>query len=184
MTVLAQPGCHFQHAVKWRSRVLLIEQSHQEQVLGALPSRLVIEARAGKSDQFALTAEADRIVVRLDQLSLLISRADQLFFEPVELNFELADLLVEFRFESFFFLGAAFSPGREDIRQTLDGLLFPLRHEIRVTAVVSGDFIDRALPLDRLKCDLYLKGGGVGFSLLLFHRIAMMGSDFTPQSAV
>jgi hypothetical protein len=33
-----------------------------------------------KPDQLALTADADQIVVRLDQLSLLISRADQLFF--------------------------------------------------------------------------------------------------------
>jgi hypothetical protein len=47
-------------------------------------------------------------------------------------------------------------------------------------AVVSGDFVDRALPLDRLKSDLYLEGGGLGFSLLLFHRITMIGSDFTP----
>jgi len=80
MTALAQPGRHFQHAVEWRSRVLLIEQSHQEQVLGALPGWLIIEACAGKPDQFALTTDADRIIVRLDQLSLLISRADQLFF--------------------------------------------------------------------------------------------------------
>jgi len=45
---------------------LLIEQSHQEQVLGALTSRLVIEARAWKPDQLALTGDADRIIVRLD----------------------------------------------------------------------------------------------------------------------
>ena len=64
----------------WQRIEMLIEQAHQEQVLGALPSRLVIEARAGKPDQLALTADADQIVVRLDQLSLPISRADQLFF--------------------------------------------------------------------------------------------------------
>jgi hypothetical protein len=80
VTVLAQPGRHFQHAVKRRSRVLLIEQSHQEQILGALPGRLVIEACAGKPNQLALTTDADRIIVGLNQLSLLISRADQLFF--------------------------------------------------------------------------------------------------------
>jgi hypothetical protein len=45
---------------------------------------------------------------------------------------------------------------------------------------MSGDFIDRALPLDRLQSDLHLEGGGVRFSLLLFHRITMIGSDFTP----
>src|SRR5262249_20978249 len=102
------------------------------------------------------------------------------FFEPVEFDFELADLLVEFRSESLFALGVAFPPGREDIGQTLDRLLFPLRHLVRVNVVVSGDFIDRALPLDRLKSDLHLEGGGVRFSLLLFHRITMIGSDFTP----
>jgi hypothetical protein len=51
---------------------------------------------------------------------------------------------------------------------------------IRVDAVVGGDFVDRALPLDRLKSDLYLEGGGVGFSLLLLHRLPRIGSDFTP----
>ena len=80
MTVLAQPGRHFQHAVKWRSCVLLIEQAHEEQVLGALPSRFVVETRAGKPDQLALAADADRIIVRLDQSPLPISRAAQLFF--------------------------------------------------------------------------------------------------------
>jgi len=32
------------------------------------------------------------------------------FFEPVNFDFELADLLIKFRFESFFFLGVAFTP--------------------------------------------------------------------------
>lgn len=41
--------------------------------------------------------------------------------------------------------------------------------------LMSGDFIDRALPLDRLQSDLHLEGGGVRFSLLLFHRITMIG---------
>jgi hypothetical protein len=49
-----------------------------------------------------------------------------------------------------------------------------------VNAVVGSDLVNRALPLDRLKSDLYLEGGGVGFSLLLSHRITMIGSDFTP----
>jgi hypothetical protein len=35
-------------------------------------------------------------------------------------------------------------------------LLFPLRRHIRVNAVVGGDFVDRALPPDRLNSDLYL----------------------------
>jgi hypothetical protein len=45
---------------------------------------------------------------------------------------------------------------------------------------MSGDFIDRALPLDRLQSGLHLEGGAVRFSLLLFHRGAMTGIDFTP----
>ena len=60
------------------------------------------------------------------------------------------------------------------------GDFFPLRNLIRVDAVVGGDFVNRALPLNRLKSDLHLEGGGVGFSLLLFHRITMISSDFTP----
>jgi len=51
---------------------------------------------------------------------------------------------------------------------------------VRVDAVVGSDFVNRALPLNRLKSDLYLEGGSVGFSLLLFHRITTIGSDFTP----
>jgi len=98
----------------------------------------------------------------------------------VEFDFELSDLLVEFRFKSSFPLGVACPPSREDIWQTLNGLLFPLRRHIWVDAVVGGDFVNRALPLDHLKSDLHLEGGGVGFSLLLFHRITMIGSDFTP----
>jgi hypothetical protein len=48
-----------------------------------------------------------------------------------------------------------------------------------VDAVAGGDFVNRALPLDRLKSDLYFEGGGIGFLPLLFHRGAMIGSDFT-----
>src|SRR5262245_56861616 len=79
------------------------------------------------------------------------------FFEPVNFDFELADLLIKFRFESLFFLGVAFAPGREDIRQTLNGLLFPLRRYIRMNAVVSSDLIDRPLTFDRFQGDFHLE---------------------------
>ena len=51
-------------------------------------------------------------------------------------------------FERFFFLRHADAPGREDLRQAFDGLLFPLLHLIGMNPILTTEFIDRALSLE------------------------------------
>ena len=45
---------HPTRAKKWGLQILLVDESHQSQVLGALGPRLVIERRTVEAQQFAL----------------------------------------------------------------------------------------------------------------------------------
>jgi hypothetical protein len=131
-----------------------------------------------KSEIFSQADDGFGRVLIIAQVTLFVFDAAP---EPfVEFDFELADLLMEIRFESLFFLGVAFAPGREGIRQTLDGLFFPLRRHIWMNAVVSSDLIDRPLTFDRFQGDLHLECCGVRFWLLLLNNASQIGSDFTP----
>ena len=73
MALRLKPGGHFTDAIERRARVLFIEQSHEQQVLFAFGLRLIIEAWARQSDQFALSRQTQALVRRLDQQALLIN---------------------------------------------------------------------------------------------------------------
>ena len=92
------------------------------------------------------------------------------FFEPFELDFELTDLLIELVSKLLLFFGLSIPLRREDLRQTFDCLLFPLRHHIGMDTIVAGDLIDSPLSLDRFQSDLDLEFWGVRFSLPLSHK--------------
>ena len=80
VALLLQPGRHAANAVEGRARILLIEQAHQQQVLVIIGLWLIIEATARQAEQLTLAAQAEFSMADFDQLPLLISRADQLFF--------------------------------------------------------------------------------------------------------
>jgi hypothetical protein len=80
MALVTQPGGHAQHPIKGATRILLIEQSQQVQILHALVYRLVVQASAVHPEQLALPPHADLFVVRFDPLPPLFKRAIQLFF--------------------------------------------------------------------------------------------------------
>jgi hypothetical protein len=94
------------------------------------------------------------------------SRASEqlrLFFQPLQLHLELADLL-----EQLSLLGLALvlglrllAPG-EQVAGALQELLLPLAHLDRVHRVVSGNLLERLATTDRLHGDPGLELGAVG----------------------
>ena len=80
MALVTQPSGHAQHPIKGATRILLIEQSQQVQILHALVYRLGVQASAVHPEQLALPPHADLFVVRFDPLPPLFKRAIQLFF--------------------------------------------------------------------------------------------------------
>jgi hypothetical protein len=80
MALVTQPGGHTQHPIKGATRLLLIEQAHQLQILRTLVHRLVVQACAVHPKQLALPPHADLCVVRFDPLPPLVKRVVQLFF--------------------------------------------------------------------------------------------------------
>jgi len=79
MTLVTEPGSHTQHPIKGATRILLIEHSHQLQILPALVYRLVVQACAVHPEQLALPPHADLCVVRFNPLPPTVKRASQLF---------------------------------------------------------------------------------------------------------
>jgi Transposase len=105
------------------------------------------------------------------------------FFEPVELNLELADLLIELRSQCLFVLRGPRPARGEGFGQGGEGLLLPLRHQVGVDAVGGSDLIDRALPFDGFERDPGFELSAVVITLF-FHPIPLgVGSNFTTLRA-
>ena len=64
------------------------------QILCTFANRLAIEARTCQAQQGTLPSHAHLRVPRVNQPTLLLNGQAQLFFQPVQLDFELSDLLV------------------------------------------------------------------------------------------
>jgi hypothetical protein len=69
-SLLAQLERHSPAAVERSAYVLLVDELHQFQILGAVAGRLVIEARTRQSCQFALLNDAQFVVIGFDPLPL------------------------------------------------------------------------------------------------------------------
>src|SRR5439155_7610521 len=80
ISLALQPGRHPPATVKRRSRVLFVEQSHQQQILFALAHRLIVEAGPVHAQQLALPPNAELGMRQLHQRAPVLNRADQLFF--------------------------------------------------------------------------------------------------------
>jgi hypothetical protein len=91
------------------------------------------------------------------------------FFDPIEFDFELPDLLEELRFQFFLCLRVTRAARRENIWQTFYRLLFPVHHLIGMNPVVATNFIDRPLPFERFQYHFYFEFRTVTFPVLLLH---------------
>jgi hypothetical protein len=80
MALVTEPGGHTQPPIKGAARVLLIQQTHQVQILCALVHRLVVQGCSVHPEQLALPPHADPFVMRLDPLPPLFKWVIQLFF--------------------------------------------------------------------------------------------------------
>jgi hypothetical protein len=87
------------------------------------------------------------------------------FFQPVPLHFQLADLLLETANEGFLTFGLIASSRREELGQSIQGLLFPLGNLCWVNGVLSGYLIGRFVSLDGFQCHPRLQVAAVGVSL-------------------
>src|SRR6266567_4502702 len=58
IVLITQPGCHFLDAIKRRSRILLVQQTHQQQILLTFWHWLVIIAGACQTNQLTLSCHA------------------------------------------------------------------------------------------------------------------------------
>jgi hypothetical protein len=70
------------------------------------------------------------------------------FFQPVHLHFQLADLLIETGNQGFFCFRLLARSRREDIRQAIQCLLLPLRDLRWMDSILSCNLIGCSLPFD------------------------------------
>jgi hypothetical protein len=95
---------------KGQRRVWLIQQAPQVQMFYPLLNRLVGQPRTLHPASLAWPPHTDPLVVRFDLLPPVLKWGIQLFFAPVECNFERPDLLVEPRWPRFIILGCTRTP--------------------------------------------------------------------------
>jgi hypothetical protein len=88
-----------------------------------------------------------------------------IFFQPVYLHFQLADLLVETSYEGFFAFFPLACLWGEHLRQAIKGLFFPLGNLCGVNPILCGDLIGCFLPFDGLQGDPRLQVATVSFPL-------------------
>ena len=106
-------------------------------------------------------------MIVIDQLAQFTGiRAAETFFEPLQLNLQLADLLEQLSLLGLpFLLVFALLAPREQHASTVQQLALPLAHLDRVDAVVSRNLLDRLAATDRLHGDPGLEIGAVGAAL-------------------
>ena len=152
-----QPGGQLPAAEERVRRVLLVDEPHQPQVLGRLTRRLVVQARPIQSEQLALPTDAQLGMAHLDQGPQSLSRVRQLFFEPFQVHFEPADLLVQLGLAGLG-VGSA-DPGAAGEHRLGAGhqLLLPAVDQRRMDPEMAGQLVDGAVALDRRQGDLGLE---------------------------
>jgi hypothetical protein len=84
----------------------------------------------------ALPRDAQEIVVGIDALPFDLSRPRQLFFQPLDLHLQAADLLVEFLLIGGL-VGPTLSAIDEQLGHLAHELLLPSRHLARVDAELA-----------------------------------------------
>jgi hypothetical protein len=137
--------------------VLLVDQPHQGQVLRRLGGRLVVQRRAVQPQQLTLPADAQLRLRRLDQPPLPLNRQAQLFFEPLQLHLEPADLLEQLGLDGLGIDSGGLEAVGEHPLGAVEQLLLPGVDQGGVDAVLAGQLVDRPLPLQGRQRDLGLE---------------------------
>jgi len=106
-------------------------------------------------------------MVVIDLLAQFTSvRAAEIFFEPLQLHLQLADLLEQLGlFGLAFLLVLALLASGEQHAGAIEKLPLPLAHLDRVDGVICGDFLDRLAATDRLHGDSGFELRAVGAAL-------------------
>jgi len=124
----------------------------------------VIKRGSGQAQERTLAANAELVMVVVDQLTYLTGiRATETFFEPLQLHLQTSDLL-----EQLSLLGlplllvlGVLAPA-EQLAGSVQQLPLPLAHLDRVDGVVGGDLLDCLAATDRLHGDPGFELGAVG----------------------
>src|SRR5215216_1116490 len=118
------------------------------------------------------------------------------FFHPVQLHFELTDLLVEFTLQFRFGSLMPFAPVRERVSQMFQRLLLPQRYLRRMHPVMGADLVGCAHSLDRFQRHFALERSLVLLplfahqSLPLRHRFYILftrpvfGEYYSPRQSI
>jgi len=114
-----------------------------------------------------LAADAELRVVVIDQLAQFTGvRAAEIFFEPLQLHLQLADLLEQLGFSDLALARVlAVFASCEELAGAIEELPLPLAHLDRVDGVIGGDLLDRLAATDRLHGDSGLEFDTVGSAL-------------------
>src|SRR5215213_1273443 len=92
---------------------------------------------------------------------LLSTEQSSFFFQPVQLDFELPDLLVEFVLQLCFRSLRSFAAIAKRLLQMLECLLLPLPNLVGMHAVVRRDLVHAAHTLDRFQRHFALQSRAV-----------------------
>ena len=142
---------------------LLVDQPHQPQVLLRRGRRGEIVGRAVEVQKFALTTNAQMIMMWVDSARFWSTAAGKPFFQPLDLHVEPADLLVEFGLEGLPVVAVAAAAIAEEGLDAVEELLLPLTDLDGVDLVRLGEFGDGLGLLGGLQGDLGLEGGRMAF---------------------
>ena len=106
-------------------------------------------------------------MVWIDQLAQFMGvKAVEIFFQPLQLHLQLADLLEQLSLLDLALLfDLVLLASRKQLTGTVQQLLLPLAHLNRVDGVIGGDLLDRLAATDRLHGDSGLEFGTVGAAL-------------------
>jgi hypothetical protein len=104
-------------------------------------------------------------VLWLDERSFRFNGEVLIFFQPVYLHFQLADLLVKTGDERFLAFFSFAGLGREEFGQAIKGLFFPLCNLRGMDPILSSNFIGCFWPFKSLQGNFRLQVGTVSFSL-------------------
>jgi hypothetical protein len=151
IALAAQPRRHPANTIKRRGRVLPVQQPHERHILGAGAHRLIVQPRPGQAQQGTMTPQTEPRMVGLYQLPFRLNRDAQLFFQPVELDFQLSNLLIERRLQRVLLLRLGATATGKDLGHLLQDHFLPLGDLHGMDPVFGRQLIDRPLPVERFQ---------------------------------
>src|SRR2546423_2482125 len=106
------------------------------------------------------------------------TEAGSFFFDPVQLHFEPADLLIELGLHGLVILGSRLAAVAEQLLGAGQELLLPGVDQGGVDAVLAGQFVDRPVPLEGRQSHLSLERRCMSLPLTC-HRFPLSWTAFS-----